>query len=163
MQTVQVHPSVACLHHCCRCCCRVCVGVPASTAAATLTATYNDLESVKALFEANKGEIAGVILEPVVGNSGFIVPKKEFLQVCGCLLTEQEGQLGMFGLKSCALIRAHSGHACDGSGLLCQRLVGVGSAAANKQSGAAVGGGGHDTASQQPHDQRGFALTANMD
>jgi glutamate-1-semialdehyde 2,1-aminomutase len=57
-------------------------GVPASTAAATLTATYNDLESVKALFAANKGEIAGVILEPVVGNSGFIVPTKEFLQVC---------------------------------------------------------------------------------
>jgi glutamate-1-semialdehyde aminotransferase len=56
-------------------------GVPASTAAATLTATYNDLESVKALFAANKGEIAGVILEPVVGNSGFIVPTKEFLQV----------------------------------------------------------------------------------
>jgi glutamate-1-semialdehyde 2,1-aminomutase len=55
--------------------------VPASTAAATLTATYNDLESVKALFAANKGEIAGVILEPVVGNSGFIVPSKEFLQV----------------------------------------------------------------------------------
>jgi hypothetical protein len=62
--------------------------VPASTAAATLTATYNDLESVKALFEANKGQIAGVILEPVVGNSGFIVPKKEFLQVravCVCV------------------------------------------------------------------------------
>jgi hypothetical protein len=56
-------------------------GVPASTAAATLNATYNDLESVKALFAANKGEIAGVILEPVVGNSGFIVPTKEFLQV----------------------------------------------------------------------------------
>jgi glutamate-1-semialdehyde 2,1-aminomutase len=55
--------------------------VPASTAAATLTATYNDIESVKALFAANKGEIAGVILEPVVGNSGFIVPTKEFLQV----------------------------------------------------------------------------------
>lgn len=34
-------------------------GVPASTAAATLTATYNDLESVKALFEANKGECEG--------------------------------------------------------------------------------------------------------
>lgn len=57
--------------------------MPPSTAAATLTATYNDLESVKALFAANKGEVAGVILEPVVGNSGFIVPTKEFLQVGG--------------------------------------------------------------------------------
>lgn len=121
-------------------------GVPATTAAATLTAKYNDLESVKALFEANKvragcrlsgaagwvesglggdaatgrhrgschmchvrtpasafsrtvhprrtpthpcfpsipplyqGEIAGLILEPVVGNSGFIPPTKEFLE-----------------------------------------------------------------------------------
>jgi glutamate-1-semialdehyde 2,1-aminomutase len=55
-------------------------GVPATTAAATLTAQYNDIESVKALFEANKGEIAGLILEPVVGNSGFIPPTKEFLQ-----------------------------------------------------------------------------------
>jgi acetylornithine/succinyldiaminopimelate/putrescine aminotransferase len=55
-------------------------GVPATTAAATLTAKYNDLESVKAIFEANKGEIAGLILEPVVGNSGFIPPTKEFLQ-----------------------------------------------------------------------------------
>ena len=54
-------------------------GVPAATAAATLTATYNDLDSVRAIFEANKGEIAGVILEPVVGNSGFIVPTQEFL------------------------------------------------------------------------------------
>lgn len=35
------------------------VGVPSSVAAATLTATYNDLEGVKKLFEANKGQIAG--------------------------------------------------------------------------------------------------------
>merc|ERR1719171_1040027 len=41
---------------------------------------YHGLDSVKALFEANKGEVAGVILEPVVGNSGFIVPDKAFLE-----------------------------------------------------------------------------------
>ncbi len=56
-------------------------GVPQSVASATLTATYNDLASVRAMFEANKGQIAGVILEPVVGNSGFIPPTQEFLQV----------------------------------------------------------------------------------
>jgi glutamate-1-semialdehyde 2,1-aminomutase len=50
-------------------------------AAATLTATYNDLDSVRQTFEANKDEIAGVILEPVVGNSGFIPPTQEFLEV----------------------------------------------------------------------------------
>ncbi len=53
-----------------------------SIAATTLTASYNDLEAVRSVFEANKGEIAGVILEPAVGNSGFIPPTQEFLEVC---------------------------------------------------------------------------------
>jgi glutamate-1-semialdehyde 2,1-aminomutase len=70
-------------------------GVPSSTAASTLTADYNDLEGVRKLFEANKGEIAGVILEPVVGNSGFIVPTQEFLQGLR-ELTQQEGALLCF-------------------------------------------------------------------
>lgn len=55
-------------------------GVPKSVTQSTLTAPYNDLDAVKQLLEANPGEIAGVILEPVVGNSGFIVPEMEFLQ-----------------------------------------------------------------------------------
>ncbi|AFY72507.1 glutamate-1-semialdehyde-2,1-aminomutase [Synechococcus sp. PCC 7502] len=54
-------------------------GVPKSTTANTLTAPYNDLEAVKALFEANKGQIAGIIIEPVVGNAGCIIPKPGFL------------------------------------------------------------------------------------
>ena len=40
---------------------------------------HNDLDSVEELLKANKDEVAGVILEGVVGNSGFIVPDKEFL------------------------------------------------------------------------------------
>jgi glutamate-1-semialdehyde 2,1-aminomutase len=55
-------------------------GVPRSTTANTLTAPYNDLEAVKALFAENPGEIAGVILEPVVGNAGFITPEPGFLE-----------------------------------------------------------------------------------
>ncbi|WP_315862416.1 MULTISPECIES: glutamate-1-semialdehyde 2,1-aminomutase [unclassified Picosynechococcus] len=55
-------------------------GVPKTTTAATLTAPYNDLEAVKKLFAENPGEIAGVILEPVVGNSGFVVPDAGFLE-----------------------------------------------------------------------------------
>ncbi|MBD0269295.1 MAG: aminotransferase class III-fold pyridoxal phosphate-dependent enzyme, partial [Cyanobacteria bacterium Co-bin8] len=55
-------------------------GVPKAATSDTLTAPYNDLEAVKALFEENKGEIAGVILEPIVGNSGFIVPDAGFLE-----------------------------------------------------------------------------------
>lgn len=54
-------------------------GVPDSSTATTLVAKYNDLANVQELFEKNKGEIAGVILEPVVGNSGFIPPTEEFL------------------------------------------------------------------------------------
>lgn len=55
-------------------------GVPKSVTVNTLNAPYNDLEAVKALFAANPGEIAGVILEPVVGNAGFIVPDAGFLE-----------------------------------------------------------------------------------
>ncbi len=55
-------------------------GVPKAATSNTLTAPYNDLEAVKKLFDENPGEIAGVILEPVVGNSGFIPPQPGFLE-----------------------------------------------------------------------------------
>jgi glutamate-1-semialdehyde 2,1-aminomutase len=55
-------------------------GVPKTTTTNTLTAPYNDLEAVKALFVENPNEIAGVILEPVVGNAGFIPPDAGFLE-----------------------------------------------------------------------------------
>ncbi|MCA9838129.1 MAG: glutamate-1-semialdehyde 2,1-aminomutase [Trueperaceae bacterium] len=55
-------------------------GVPADTAKTTLVANYNDLDSVKALFEAKPAEIAAVILEPVVGNMGVVSPTETFLQ-----------------------------------------------------------------------------------
>lgn len=70
-------------------------GVPKSTAASTLTAPYNDLEAVKVLFDQNPGEICGVILEPVVGNAGFIVPDVGFL--AGLReLTQEHGALLVF-------------------------------------------------------------------
>jgi len=55
-------------------------GVPASIASATLTARYNDLASVEKLFADFPGQIAGIIVEPVVGNMGCIPPQKGFLQ-----------------------------------------------------------------------------------
>jgi len=54
-------------------------GVPAGPTQATYCAEYNNLESVKTILEANTDEFAAIILEPVVGNSGFIKPSKEFL------------------------------------------------------------------------------------
>ncbi|MFO0722190.1 MAG: glutamate-1-semialdehyde 2,1-aminomutase [Myxococcota bacterium] len=55
-------------------------GVPADFAKHTLTAPYNDLAAVKSLFASRGKEIAAVILEPVVGNSGLIVPEPGFLE-----------------------------------------------------------------------------------
>ncbi|PZV11804.1 MAG: glutamate-1-semialdehyde-2,1-aminomutase [Leptolyngbya sp.] len=70
-------------------------GVPKSTTNNTLTAPFNNLEAVKALFDENPGEIAGVILEPVVGNAGFIVPDGGFL--AGLReLTHENGALLVF-------------------------------------------------------------------
>ena len=54
-------------------------GVTEGTAKDTLLATYNDLDSVDALLKANKGEIAAVIIEPVAGNMGCIIPEDSFI------------------------------------------------------------------------------------
>jgi glutamate-1-semialdehyde 2,1-aminomutase len=70
-------------------------GVPKSTTADTLTAPYNDLEAVKALFTENPGQVAGVILEPVVGNAGFIPPDAGFLEGLR-ELTKEHGALLVF-------------------------------------------------------------------
>lgn len=55
-------------------------GVTQGTAKDTLLARYNDIESVKNLFENNPEEIAAVIIEPIAGNMGCIVPESGFLQ-----------------------------------------------------------------------------------
>jgi glutamate-1-semialdehyde 2,1-aminomutase len=76
-------------------------GVTEGTAKDTLLAKYNDLEHVKALFEANKNEIAAIIVEPVAGNMGCIPPRDGFLsglkQLCkknGALLVFDEVMTG---------------------------------------------------------------------
>ncbi len=55
-------------------------GVTKGTAQDTLTARFNDIESVRKLFEENNEQIAAVILEPVAGNMGVIIPDKGFLE-----------------------------------------------------------------------------------
>ena len=55
-------------------------GVTQGTAKDTLLAKYNDLANVEALINANKNEIACIIIEPVAGNMGCIPPKEGFLE-----------------------------------------------------------------------------------
>jgi glutamate-1-semialdehyde 2,1-aminomutase len=70
-------------------------GVPQGTAKDTLVAVYNDLESVKALFAENQGEIAAVIVEPVAGNMGVVPPDMAFMKGLR-ELTQNEGALLIF-------------------------------------------------------------------
>ena len=53
-------------------------GVPAALAELTLTAPFNDARAVADLFRAHEGRIAAIIVEPYVGNAGFISPDSDF-------------------------------------------------------------------------------------
>src|SRR5258705_9391745 len=53
-------------------------GVPAALAGLTLTAPFNDADAVADLFQRHAGRIAAVIVEPYVGNVGFIAPAPQF-------------------------------------------------------------------------------------
>jgi glutamate-1-semialdehyde 2,1-aminomutase len=55
-------------------------GVTPGVAQDTLTAAYNDLEAVQRLVAAHKGEIAAIIVEPVAGNMGCVLPRPGFLE-----------------------------------------------------------------------------------
>ena len=76
-------------------------GVTSGTAKDTLLAKYNDIEQVEDLFLHNQGEIAAIIVEPVAGNMGCVLPENNFLQnlrkVCdenGALLIFDEVMTG---------------------------------------------------------------------
>jgi glutamate-1-semialdehyde 2,1-aminomutase len=68
-------------------------GVTPGTAQDTLLANYNDLESVRNLFEANKNQIAALIVEPVAGNMGCVPPQGGFLEGLRELCTENNALL----------------------------------------------------------------------
>ena len=61
----------------------------------TLVATYNDIESVRRLLETHRGEVAAIILEPIMGNMGLIPPAPGFLEELR-RVTEEEGVLLIF-------------------------------------------------------------------
>ena len=70
-------------------------GVPASNAENTLVARYNDLESVENLYKQANNDIAAIIVEPVAGNMGLVLPELEFLQGLR-RITELTGSLLIF-------------------------------------------------------------------
>ena len=70
-------------------------GVPADVAKHTLVLPFNDIESVKAVFAANKNEIACIIVEPVPGNAGLYLPKPGYLEFLS-EITKANGALLIF-------------------------------------------------------------------
>ena len=77
-------------------------GIPQAMVNLTLVATFNDLESVEALFEAHPGQVAGVIVEPILQNCGILIPEDGFIEGLGeitrrhhALLTFDEVKTGL--------------------------------------------------------------------
>lgn len=70
-------------------------GVAAAAAGDTLVAQYNDIESVERVFQANKGQIAAIFVEPIAGNMGLVPPRDGFLQGLRALC-DREGTLLVF-------------------------------------------------------------------
>ena len=85
-------------------------GVPAGCAQDTLTATYNDLKSVRALFEGNPEQVAAVIVEPVAANMGVVLPAEGFLEGLRALCDEF-GALLIFDEVICGFRLAYGGAA----------------------------------------------------
>ena len=70
-------------------------GVPSDYTRNTLVALYNDPDSVEAFFQANPGEIAAVVVEPVAANMGVVPPAPGFLEFLR-EITEKNGALLIF-------------------------------------------------------------------
>jgi len=71
------------------------LGVPASFTQHTIVAPYNDEAAVRSVFEANRGQIAGIIVEPVPGNAGLYLPKPGYLEFLR-RITAEHGALLVF-------------------------------------------------------------------
>ena len=65
-------------------------GVTTGVASDTLVAEYNDIDLVAEYFDANHGAIACIIVEPVVGNMGVVLPRKQYLEGLRALCDEND-------------------------------------------------------------------------
>ena len=65
-------------------------GVTAGVANDTLTAPYNDIDAVQQLIQQHKNQIAAIIIEPVAGNMGCILPGENFLESLRKLCSEED-------------------------------------------------------------------------
>ncbi len=83
-------------------------GVPEEIAHFTLALPFNDVAAVEAAFSAHKGEIACVILEPVVGNAGTLIPEPGYLQALR-EITRREGAVLIFDEVMTGFRVAHGG------------------------------------------------------
>ena len=70
-------------------------GVPSGCAADTVSLPFNDIDQIHQFFEKEGDRVAGVIVEPVAGNMGVVLPKKGFLEVLR-ELTKQHGAVLIF-------------------------------------------------------------------
>jgi glutamate-1-semialdehyde 2,1-aminomutase len=70
-------------------------GVPAAFTQHTIVLPFNDVDAVKAAFEANTNQIAGIIVEPVPGNAGLYLPKAGYLEFLR-EITQANGALLIF-------------------------------------------------------------------
>ena len=68
-------------------------GVPADFARHTLVVPFNDVEALRAVFAANPGAIAGIIVEPVPGNAGLYLPKPGYLEALREITRTEESVL----------------------------------------------------------------------
>ncbi len=71
------------------------LGVPASFTQHTIVVPFNDEVAVHAAFEANRGQVAGIIIEPVPGNAGLYLPRPGYLEFLRAI-TREHGALLIF-------------------------------------------------------------------